>query len=187
MASPAPSASPRWWTRANALTALRLLITPFLALCIVQDYEVWAHWLFWLAVGTDLLDGRVARRYGEVSPFGGLFDHATDALFVSTGLFAVAFAGHVPLLLPPLVIAAFVQYTLDSSALAGKTLRASSLGRWNGIAYFVLVGIPVVRSGLDLGWPPEGWTMAIGWTLVATTLFSMSNRLMALLRSRNPE
>ena len=182
MASPAPSASARWLTRANALTALRLLITPFMAWCIVREYEGLAHGLFWLAVATDLLDGRVARRYGEVSPLGGLIDHATDATFVATGLFAVAAAGHVPMLLPPLVLAAFLQYTLDSKALAGQTLRASSLGRWNGIAYFVLVGIPVVNHGLDLGWPPQSWTIAIGWALVATTLFSMGNRLVALLR-----
>ena len=44
-----------------------------------------------------------------------------------------------PLVLPGLVAAAFVQYTLDSRALAGQRLRASALGRWNGIAYFVLL------------------------------------------------
>ena len=152
MASPAPPATStagrRWRTRANGLTAIRLVLAPLLAMAVLDGAAALAHGLFWLAVATDLADGRVARRYGEVSAFGGLFDHATDATFVATGLFAVACGGQVPMLLPPLVLAAFLQYTFDSRALSGQTLRASSLGRLNGIAFFVLLGFPVVRDGL---------------------------------------
>ncbi len=186
MASPAPPAPARWLTRANALTAARLLAAPLLALAIREGAAGAAHALFWFAVATDLLDGRVARRYGEASAVGGLLDHATDATFVSIGLLAVAWSGQTPLLLPPLVALAFLQYTLDSRALAGRPLRASRLGRWNGIAYFVLLGIPVVRDGLDLGWPPRSWTLAIGWVLVLTTLVSMGDRLLALRRASSP-
>jgi phosphatidylglycerophosphate synthase len=184
MASPAPQAPPRWLTRANGLTGLRLLTAPLLALAIVREELGLAHALFWFAVGTDLFDGQVARRYGEVSPLGGLLDHATDASFVTIGLVAIAYMGHTPMLLPPLVMTAFLQYTLDSRALAGQPLRASLLGRWNGVCYFVLLGIPVVRDGLGIGWPPVSWTVAIGWLLVATTLVSMGDRLLALRRSR---
>lgn len=184
MASPAPQVSPRWLTRANGLTGLRLLTAPFLALAIVREEFGLAHALFWFAVGTDMLDGRIARRYSEVSPLGGLLDHITDASFVTIGLVAIAHMGHAPMLLPVLVVAAFLQYTLDSRALVGQPLRASALGRWNGICYFVLLGIPVVRDGLDLGWPPTTWTVAIGWLLVASTLISMGDRLLALRRSR---
>ncbi len=190
MASPAPPATPtagrRWLTRANGLTAIRLALAPFLAMAVLDGNFVLAHGLFWLAVATDLADGRVARRYGEASPIGGLFDHATDATFVATGLLAVAQGGQVPMLLPPLVLAAFLQYTFDSRALSGRTLRASSLGRLNGIAYFVLLGIPVVRDGLGLGWPPPSWVWWIGAALVVTTLISMLDRLRALWRTRSP-
>lgn len=180
MASPVPPATDRWRTRANALTALRLVAAPLLAMAIWEGHAGPAHALFWLAVGTDLLDGRVARRYDEATPIGGLFDHATDATFVSAGLLAVAWRGEIPIWLPVLIVSAFVQYTFDSRALAGRPLRASSLGRWNGIAYFVLLGIPVVRDGLGLGWPPASWVAAIGWALVVTTLVSMGDRVLAL-------
>lgn len=183
MASPAPPAAARWRTRANALTVLRLLAAPLLALAIWEGRAGPAHALFWLAVGTDLLDGRVARRYGEATPFGGLLDHATDAAFVSAGLLAVAWRGEIPIWLPVLVVASFAQYALDSRALVGRPLRTSLLGRWNGIAYFVLLGIPVVRDGLGLGWPPVSWVAAIGWALVATTLVSMGDRFLALRRT----
>jgi hypothetical protein len=65
----------------------------------------------------------------------------------------------------------------------GEALRASWLGRYNGIAYFVLLGIPVVRDGLGLGWPPRTLVLAIAWALVLTTLISISDRLLALRRS----
>jgi phosphatidylglycerophosphate synthase len=171
-------------TIANGLTAVRLLAAPVCAFAIL-DGAVWmAGGLFALAVATDLADGRIARRRGEVSALGGLLDHTTDATFVSTGLGALAFQGIVPVLLPIGVVLAFLQYVFDSKSLAGQPLRASWLGRWNGIAYFVVLGIPVVRDALGIPWPPNSLVLWIGWTLVATTAASMLNRAQALVRAR---
>jgi phosphatidylglycerophosphate synthase len=177
-----PASGARWITRANGLTTLRLAAAPLLALAVTNDAVLASFALFWFAVATDLLDGRVARRYGEASPLGGLLDHATDAAFVTAGLGAVAWRGEVPLVLPWMVAGAFVQYALDSRALRGRPLRTSQLGRWNGVAYFVLLGVPVVRDGLGLGWPPPSLVSALGWLLVATTALSMADRLAALRR-----
>ncbi len=171
-------------TWANGLTLLR-------ALAIVP--AVWAiaggHWhlaagLFVLAVITDLADGPMARRYGHSSAFGGLFDHGTDALFVSTTLAALAWTGYITPYLPPLVALAFIQYMFDSSALAGANLRTSLIGRYNGIAYFVMVGIPVIREALGLGWPTDALIAALAWVLVATTSVSMLERGITLIRRR---
>jgi cardiolipin synthase len=172
----------RWATRANVLTALRLAAAPALAAAVTAGAAGAAALLFALAVATDLLDGRVARRFGEASPLGGLLDHASDAIFACAGLAALAWRGEVPALLPPLVAAAFLQYVLDSRALAGRRLRASALGRANGVAYFALLGIPIVRDGIGLSAPGAGAVRALGWALVATTLLSMADRAAALLR-----
>ncbi len=180
-------AESRWVTRANALTALRLAAAPALAGAIVCGASGAAALIFAFAVATDFLDGRVARRFGEASPLGGLLDHASDAALVAAGLAALAWRGAVPALLPALVAAAFLQYVLDSRALAGRRLRASALGRANGVAYFVLLGIPVVGDGLGLGWPPGAWVRLLGWALAATTLGSMADRAIALLRSVRAE
>ena len=133
-------------------------------------------------MATDLLDGPVARRFGEASPLGGLLDHGADAALVVAGLGALALRGALPALLPVLVAAAFLQYVLDSRALAGRRLRASGLGRANGVAYFVLLGIPVVQGALGLAWPAAETVRALGWLLVASTLLSMGARAGALLR-----
>jgi phosphatidylglycerophosphate synthase len=177
-------AAGRWLTRANAISLARLAAAPALGLAIAADAPVAAATLLAAAIASDFADGAVARRYGEASPLGGLLDHATDAALCVIGLAAHAARGAVPWLLPPLVAAAFVQYVLDSRSLAGRPLRASRLGRWNGVAYYVLVGVPVGRDALALDWPASSWTLAAGWLLAATTLVSMGDRLLALRMSR---
>jgi CDP-diacylglycerol--glycerol-3-phosphate 3-phosphatidyltransferase len=176
-------ATNRWCTRANALSLLRLCCAPAIAAAIAAQHAGIATALFTLAVATDLADGPIARRYGEASPLGGLLDHAIDATFCVVGLTALASAGVVPWPLPFFVAAAFAQYTLDSRSLAGRPLRASKLGRWNGIAYFVAVAVPIVRDTLGWSWPGPSlvWWLAAG--LCATTVVSMLDRGFALLRA----
>ncbi len=140
---------------ANALTGLRLL-------AVIPAAWAFAHassgpaWLLALlvvvAIGSDLADGRIARRLGTASPRGMLFDHTTDCLFVTSGLAGAAVAGLLPVALPILVPIAFSQYVLDSYFLhRQRQLRMSSLGRWNGIFYFApLVMIAIAALGLPL-------------------------------------
>jgi len=171
-------------TRANALSALRLGAAAPLAWAVAAGHAQLAALLYALAVATDLLDGRVARRFREASAFGGLLDHGADALTVVCGLGALAWRGAVPALLPAVVALAFLQYALDSGALAGRRLRASALGRANGIAYFILLGLPLARDALGLAAPGAGIVRALAWTLVATTLVSSADRALAFARAR---
>ena len=174
----------RLLTWSNALTTARLVAAPFFFCALLGDAALLALVLFWSAVVTDVADGRIARARGESSAFGGLLDHATDASFVALGLAALAMEGIVPVALPVLVLAAFLQYMLDSKSLAGRALRASFLGRWNGILYFVPLGVVATRDGLGLAGPQDGLVRAIGFALVASTLISMGDRAWTLLQSR---
>jgi CDP-diacylglycerol--glycerol-3-phosphate 3-phosphatidyltransferase len=169
---------------ANALTAARVLLAvPFAFLMFSAGAwsAVLAGLVLAAAIATDLLDGRLARRRGTATAGGGVFDHATDCLFVAAGLGAGALRGAFPWVLPVLVAAAFTQYVLDSfwghGALA---LRASALGRWNGVLYFVpLVGDVLARLGLPVG----SLVTVIAWALCASTVISMGDRLWALARA----
>ena len=178
--------SSAWLTRANALTLLRLLAAPVLVCAIVQDRPWIAMVVYFGAVLSDFLDGWVARRYAEASQLGGLVDHGVDATFVVCGTAALATLDAVPVVLPCLIALAFIQYALDSrlGASHGDGLRASSLGRWNGISYYVIVAVPIVRDALALGWPSDAMVMALGWALVVSTLVSMADRLRRLAASR---
>ncbi len=170
------------FTIPNALSTSRLILAPLCYLAIMQQAWLVAGLILLLAVATDLADGWLARRLGQVTAMGGLLDHGSDAVFVTVTLAALAAAGIVPAVLPILVILAFTQYVLDSKALAGKPLRASRIGRYNGIAYFVLAGFPLLHWGAGLHIVPAVAFYAAGWLLVASTLISMLDRAIALLR-----
>jgi phosphatidylglycerophosphate synthase len=169
-------AGPSWRTRANALTLLRGALAPCLALAIALERPALATLLFWAAVATDFADGAVARRYGETSPLGGLLDHAVDATLCVLGLGALAGLGAIPWPLPPLVALAFAQYVLDSRSHQGRPLIASRLGRWNGIAYYVLVAVPIMRDTLGWSWPGAQLVWWLATALTLSTVASMVDR-----------
>ena len=165
---------------ANALTAVRLLLVlPFAFFMARGDMRtaVFALLAMVVALTTDFLDGPIARRKGTVSAAGGTFDHTSDFLFVTGGLFAGAIRGAFPWILPILITAAFAQYVIDSYWIHGQgSLRKSQLGRYNGILYFVPLCVDIlIRMGLRFLHP---WLTLIAWMLVCSTLVSMVQRLM---------
>lgn len=162
---------------ANLLTTLRALLVAPMTWCITQQIWPIGCAIFVVAVATDIADGRVARATGQVSARGGLFDHSVDALFVTLSLGACAFAGFVNYLLPVLIATAFLQYMIDSNAQAGRALRASKLGRYNGIAYYVLLGVVVGSQAIGVDWLSA--IRLAAWVLVVATLTSMLDRLLA--------
>ncbi|MEJ6591188.1 MAG: CDP-alcohol phosphatidyltransferase family protein [SAR86 cluster bacterium] len=169
----------------NILSGSRLALAP-LAFYLI-DSLMWraAAIVVLIAVLTDLLDGYLARRLQLESHWGGLLDHSSDALFVTVTLAALATQNLVPWVLPCIVIGAFLQYVLDSKAIQGQSLRASLLGRYNGIAYFVLAGWPVMQNGLNLHPVDDHWFLWASWALIASTSVSMLDRLVALRRARS--
>jgi phosphatidylglycerophosphate synthase len=167
---------------AHALTGSRVLLTaPFVFLMSQEGapFVILAALVLAAAVATDVLDGLVARRRGSATALGRVFDHAADCLFVTAGLAAGAVRGAFPWVLPVLVAAAFIQYVADSYWPRGERgLRASTLGRWNGILYFApLVGDVLVRAGLRALQPA---VTVLAWILVASTVISMGDRLWKL-------
>jgi CDP-diacylglycerol---glycerol-3-phosphate 3-phosphatidyltransferase len=179
---------------ANALTAVRLLLVIPFALYMAQGDErsaIVALVAWVVALITDFLDGPIARRRGTVTAWSGTFDHTSDFLFVTSGLFAGSLRGAFPWILPILITAAFAQYVIDSYWIHRHTkLRGSRLGRYNGILYFVpsLMDI-LIRMGLHV---LEPLLTILVWLLVLSTLVSMGQRLMfrsltEQLPSRPPE
>jgi len=173
-----------WFNWANLLSLSRLAAAFPCAYAIIEGVWTVAAVLFIYAVISDFTDGYIARKFNEVSAIGGLLDHTSDALFVTVTLIAFAYLDLIPILLPLLIAIAFLQYVLDSHALAGSSLRASMLGRVNGICYFILCGLSILWELAQIDWPPPVWLMIAAWLLVATTMVSMLDRAWALLNSR---
>ncbi len=67
----------------NGLTVARLVLGPVILMCILFDAERLAFYLFLVAMVTDLYDGYLARRSGNVTEFGKLMDPLADKVLVS--------------------------------------------------------------------------------------------------------
>lgn len=170
-----------WFTWANVLTLVRALLALPTAICVFNGAWPTAALCFAVAVATDALDGPLARQLGQVSPLGGLLDHATDALFVTGILTAAALNDQVIWLLPALIPLAFAQYVIDSSALRGRPLRGNRLGRLNGVGYFVLAGAVIAVALGVRPWPTlsSAGSALLWWAslaLLVTTVCSMIDR-----------
>ena len=133
---------------ANSLTIIRLMLAPVLGWSITHGHWWLAAFTMAGAIASDVFDGKLARSHGTASSFGGFFDHATDAIFVSTGAWALAAVGLINPWLWPLIGIAFLQYTLDSNSLRGHELRTSKLGRYNGVGYYALVSTAIGYQAL---------------------------------------
>ena len=67
------------WSPANAITALRAALTVVLAVLVVRDTgPALVTVLAAVALATDAIDGRVARRTGTVTAFGARFELCQD-------------------------------------------------------------------------------------------------------------
>lgn len=154
-----------------------------MAYLVVSEQWFLAAIVLWITIGTDILDGYIARVRNQITALGGLLDHSSDAFFVAILLFALAEQALVTIVLPCFVIAAFLQYTFDSRALSGQPLRTSQLGRYNGISYFVLGGFPVMQHALHITIIPESYFPWIAWGLVLSTAISMLDRLLTPVRT----
>lgn len=75
---------------ANKLTMFRVIIVPFFVVCMsveaIPFRFLWALILFALASITDLLDGKIARKYNMVTDFGKFLDPLADKILVAAAL-----------------------------------------------------------------------------------------------------
>ena len=77
----------------NKLTVLRLIMVPFFVVVLMLSNAVWASAiglvLFIGASITDMLDGKIARKYGLVTDFGKFLDPLADKFMVIGALLVI--------------------------------------------------------------------------------------------------
>lgn len=116
------------YTIPNLLTLLRIGLIPVFVLVYWLPYAwapIWAAWVFIIAGITDWLDGYLARRLGQASPFGAFLDPVADKLIVATAL--------VLLVGDPKIQASVFSSTLfavTAAVIIGREITVSALREW---------------------------------------------------------
>ena len=82
----------------NTLTMIRIFCTPLMALMfllpIANGIGIYiALGIYGLACLTDLLDGKIARKYNLITDFGKFMDQIADKFITTTAMILVLFAG----------------------------------------------------------------------------------------------
>lgn len=84
----------------NKLTILRMCMIPFFLVALMIDAIPGGKWialtLFCIASITDLLDGKIARKYNLVTNFGKFMDPLADKLLVCSAMIALIEIDRIP-------------------------------------------------------------------------------------------
>jgi cardiolipin synthase (CMP-forming) len=161
-------------TLPNALSALRLLLVPVFAALILTGHDLWALVVLAVSGASDWLDGRLARRWQQVTRLGQVLDPAADRLFILAALLGMALRDLVPWWLVAVIVARDVLILALGPPLARLghgPLPVSDLGKAATFALLYAfplillasVGGPVGAVARPLGWAFALWGAALYW------------------------
>ena len=126
------------------VTSLRLVILPFLIYAFFHDLKIIVYFLFIFSIGTDLVDGFVARKLGVSSERGAFFDAIVDFLFIFVMFAAFMVKGFYPTWILFLLIFVFVLFMLTN--LYSKRTLYDPIGKYLGSLLFGGIGLTLLFS-----------------------------------------
>ena len=138
----------------NKLTVLRVLMIPFFVVFMLMDIvpgmDKWiALAIFVIASLTDLLDGKIARKYNLVTNFGKFMDPLADKLLVSSAMICLVEMGRLPawiviiIISREFIISGFRLVASDS----GIVIAASYWGKFKTVFQMVMVIVMIMDLG----------------------------------------
>lgn len=168
---------------AERTNAASNLFVPLLVAALVQERithhigpfvltnETLALTIFLAAAATDLLDGYLARRWGQITTVGTLLDPIADKLLISAALISLVQVRVVPAWVTILIIGReFAISGLRSIAAAeGYIIQASELGKTKLVTQVVAISLLLLSVRRQEVRP---FALAAMWVVVAFTLFS---------------
>ncbi len=93
----------------NKLTMFRVILIPFFVVFLLVDITSADKWIalgiFIIASLTDLLDGKIARKYNLVTNFGKFMDPLADKLLVCSALICLVAMERIPAWMVIIIIA----------------------------------------------------------------------------------
>jgi len=145
-------------TLPNALTIVRILLIPVIAVTILLGRFELALPILFLAGISDAIDGYFARRWKQQSRLGAMLDPAADKLLLLTVYLALAFARALPAWTVALVIGRDVVIVVGVLVLVAlKRSRNFPPTIWGKVSTFyqLMLGGAVVMHGAFPAWMPE--------------------------------
>ena len=142
----------------NKLTILRVLMIPFFVLFMLWDItgaaDKWiAAAIFIVASLTDMLDGKIARKYNLVTNFGKFMDPLADKLLVSAAMICLVEMGRLPawmvivIISREFIISGFRLIASDN----GVVIAASYWGKFKTVFQMAMIIVLIFDFGGSFG------------------------------------
>ena len=165
----------------NRLTILRtILIIPFVIILLTGCFDSWSNWvalfIFILASITDLLDGKIARKYDLVTDFGKFMDPLADKLLVCSAMIGLVELARIPaavvivIIAREFIISGFRLIAADN----GRVIAASYWGKFKTTFQMIMVILMIANIG---GPVMPTVTKVIMWIALALTIVSLIDYL----------
>jgi len=166
----------------NKLTISRIAAIPLL-MCLypwaatLDFLHIVCAFLFAFAALTDLLDGYLARKYGNVTPLGALLDPIADKMLIAASLVLLASSQVIPAFVAGLLICRDIGVN-GIRLLANEqnlTIAVNDLGKWKttilSVAIFCLffkdrqiLELPFLAVGMVSLWVGLALSLYSAWT-----------------------
>ena len=165
----------------NKLTLLRIvLILPFL-LVLYLDVPFAAYIalaIFIIASLTDMIDGKIARKYNLITNFGKFMDPLADKLLVSAALIALVSMGRIPAWVVIIIISR--EFIISGFRLVAADNRvviaASYWGKFKTTFQMIMVCLMIVDLSRFWSWV-GAVTDVIMWIALLLTVISLVDYL----------
>lgn len=138
----------------NKLTVLRVCMIPVFLLFFYMPVPlqyIWALLIFAAASLTDMLDGRIARKYNLITDFGKFMDPLADKLLVVSAIICLMGVGFVsPLVVIVIVSREFLVTSLRLvAAPKGIVIAADRWGKYKTVSQMVWICVSLLMLGLQ--------------------------------------
>jgi cardiolipin synthase len=173
---PISKSSTRIYTFANVITALRILIVPFIAYGLFKGYFLAATICFFAAAVSDGLDGLIARTLSIRSKLGAILDPLADKLLLMTVFTYFAISQELPVILVVAIITRDALIMLGVAYFMHKgSLRKMSpalMSKINTCAELVLASLILCRLSniFSLDILEESFYVIVALTLFLSTI-----------------
>lgn len=182
---PGPTATP--WNIPNLLTTARLALAIAVIILIDSGYFLSAAVIFVIAASTDWMDGYWARKYGQVTQLGRIFDPFVDKIIICGSFIAlVAVAGSgIAAWMAIVVVGRELLVTSLRGIIegAGGDFSASMLGKWKMVFQCIAVVaalLCVISDPIPVWMNTTRWISI--WLAVGLTVYSGVDYVLAAAR-----
>ena len=175
------------WNIPNTLTTFRLLLIPVFAVLFYLPYS-WAFFaaafIFWFASVTDILDGYLARKLQQSTPFGAFLDPVADKVMVSVALVMLATyyqnvfvtIATVIIISREIVISALREWMAEQGK--RSNVAVSNMGKIKTAAQMLAI--------MGLIWQYAPWMITLSYALLAiATLLTVTSMLSYLYAAKS--